>query len=122
MSKLSLTNTSLPAEFQKQVAKYGDRACVAYRDNQKGQYIDISWNEMNKMVRQLGCFLLSLGVKKGDRVALFSQNRPEWWIADMAILSVGAANVPIYATNSAEESRYILLNSGAKICITGSGQ
>ncbi|HPN11959.1 MAG TPA: long-chain fatty acid--CoA ligase, partial [Spirochaetota bacterium] len=119
MSKLSLTNTSLPAEFQKQVAKYGDRACVAYRDNQKGQYIDISWNEMNKMVRQLGCFLLSLGVKKGDRVALFSQNRPEWWIADMAILSVGAANVPIYATNSAEESRYILLNSGAKICITG---
>ncbi len=119
MSKLSLTNTSIPAAFKEQVATYGDRACVAYRDNQKGQYIDISWNEMNKMVRQLGCFLLSLGVRKGDRVALFSQNRPEWWIADLAILSVGAANVPIYATNSAEESRYILKNSGARICITG---
>jgi long-chain acyl-CoA synthetase len=120
MSKLDLKNTTLPVAFQDQVAKYGDRACVAYRDKQKGQYIDISWNEMNRKVRQLGCFLLSLGVKKGDRVALFSDNRPEWWVADMAILSVGAANVPIYATNSAEESRYILSNSGAKICITGS--
>lgn len=119
MSKLNLTNTSIPAAFMAQVATYGDRACVAYRDKQKGQYIDISWNEMNNMVRQLACYLLSLGVKKGDRVALFSQNRPEWWIADLAILSVGAANVPIYATNSADESRYILLNSGSKICITG---
>ncbi|HNW29849.1 MAG TPA: AMP-binding protein, partial [Spirochaetota bacterium] len=119
MSTLNLKNTSIPVVFQDQVAKYGDRACVAYRDNKQGKYVDISWNEMSRMVRQLGCYLLSAGVKKGDRVALFSQNRPEWWITDMAILSIGAVNVPIYATNSAEESRYILSNSGAKICIAG---
>ncbi len=119
MSTLNLKNTSIPVVFQDQVAKYGDRACVAYRDNKLGKYVDISWNEMNRMVRQLGCYLLSTGVKKGDRGALFSQNRPEWWISDMAILSIGAVNVPIYATNSAEESRYILSNSGAKICIAG---
>ena len=65
------------------------------------------------------CFLLSAGVKKGDRVGLFSPNRPEWWVADLAILSIGAADVPIYATNSAEESRYILSNSGSNICIVG---
>ena len=119
MSTLNLKNTTIPVAFQEQVAKYGDRACVAYRDNKLGKYVDISWNEMSRMARQLGCYLLSAGVKKGDRVALFSQNRPEWWISDLAILSVGAINVPIYATNSAEESRYILSNSGAKICIAG---
>ncbi len=120
MSTLNLKNTTIPVVFKEQVAKYSDRACVAYRDNKLGKYVDISWNEMNRMARQLGCYLLSAGVKKGDRVALFSQNRPEWWVADLAILSVGAINVPIYATNSAEESRYILINSGAKICIAGS--
>ncbi|MBN2158508.1 MAG: long-chain fatty acid--CoA ligase [Spirochaetes bacterium] len=115
-----LTNTTIPAVFQEQVAKYGDRACVAYRDNAKGQYIDISWNEMDRMVRELALYLISIGVKKGDRVGLFSPNRPEWWISDLAILSAGGVNVPIYATNSAEESRYILSNSGSKICIAGS--
>ncbi len=115
----TLTNTTIPAVFQEQVAKYGDRACVAYRDKIKGQYVDISWNEMDKKVKNLAYFLLSAGVKKGDRVGLFSPNRPEWWIADLAILSIGAVDVPIYATNSAEESRYILANSGSKICIAG---
>jgi long-chain acyl-CoA synthetase len=115
----TLINTSIPAVFQEQVAKYGDRACVAYRDKAKGQYVDISWNDMNRMVHQLGWYLLSLGVKKSDRIGLFSPNRPEWWVADLAILSIGAADVPIYATNSAEESRYILDNSGSKICLVG---
>jgi long-chain acyl-CoA synthetase len=115
----TLKNTSIPAVFQEQVAKYGDRACVAYRDRAKGHYVDISWNDMDRMVHQLGWYLLSLGVKKGDRIGLFSPNRPEWWVADLAILSIGAADVPIYATNSAEESRYILDNSGSKICLVG---
>ena len=114
-----LKNTSIPAVFQEQALKYGDRACVAYKDTGTGRYIDISWSEMNRKIHQLGWYLLSLGIKKGDRVAIFSPNRPEWWIADQAILSVGAVNVPIYATNSAEEARYIIENSDSRACITG---
>jgi long-chain acyl-CoA synthetase len=55
-------------------------------------------------------------------VALFSPNRYEWWVADLAILSIGAVDVPIYATNSAEESRYILDNSDSKICLVGTAR
>jgi long-chain acyl-CoA synthetase len=117
----TLKDTSIPAVFQEQVAKYGNRACVSYRDKLKGQYVDISWNDMNRMVHQLAWYLLSWGVKKGDRIGLFSPNRPEWWVADLAILSIGAVDVPIYATNSAEESRYIMDNSGSKICLVGTG-
>lgn len=118
----TLKNTSIPAVFQEQAAKYGDRACVAYKDTGTGSWVDISWNEMNRRIHQLGWYLLSLGIKKGDRVAIFSPNRPEWWIADQAILSVGGVDVPIYATNSAEEARYILENSDTRVCITGTGE
>jgi long-chain acyl-CoA synthetase len=110
--------TSMAAIFQNQVAKYGDKAVVAYKKD--GVYRDMSWNQLNELVNKIGCFLLSLGVKSGDRVALFSDNRYEWWVCDLAILSVGAVNVPIYATNSGEESRYIIDNSESKICFIGS--
>lgn len=97
---------SVAAIFQRQAAKYGDRACVAYKKD--GRYQDISWNRMNDMIRAIGSYLISKGIQPGQNVALFSPNRYEWWVIDQAILSIGAANVPIYATNSAEEARYVL--------------
>jgi len=108
--------TSIPACFQNRVEQFGDRAIVAYKKD--GVYTDISWKEMNEMVRNLGYFLISKGVKPGDKVSLFSPNRYEWWVTDLAILSIGAVNVPIYATNSAEESRYIIDNSDSIMCFT----
>jgi long-chain acyl-CoA synthetase len=119
MISIQLKYTTIPVIFQKLAARYGDRACVAYKDKKEGRYVDISWNEMNRDVQRLGRYLLSLGIKKGDRIAIFSPNRPEWWITDLAILSIGAVNVPIYATNSPEEARYILANSESRICFTG---
>ncbi len=108
---------SIPEMFQKQAEKYGDKACTAYK---KGDaYVDVSWSVMNKMVKNLAAFLIRKGVQPQDKVALFSQNRYEWWVVDQAILIIGAVNVPIYATNSAEETRYALDHSDSKICITG---
>ncbi len=106
---------SIPAVFQNRAEKFGERAICAFKNTQ-GVYEDISWNKMNTIVRNLGYFLIARGVKPGDKVALFSPNRWEWWATDLAILSVGAVNVPIYATNSAEESRYIIENSDAVMC------
>ncbi|MGD0820959.1 MAG: long-chain fatty acid--CoA ligase [Desulfomonilia bacterium] len=106
---------SIPAVFHNRSQQYGQRAIVAYK-NIHGVYEDVSWNKMNEMVCNLGYFLIGRGVQPGDKVALFSPNRYEWWVTDLAILSVGAVNVPIYATNSAEESRYIIENSDAKMC------
>jgi len=93
--------TSMGAIFQNRVQQHGDKPLVSFK-NKEGVWEDISWNRMNEMVRNLGCYLLSKGVKPGEKVALFSPNRYEWWVADLAILSIGAVNVPIYATNSAQ--------------------
>lgn len=109
--------TSVAAIFQNQAIKYGEKACIAFKKD--GQYTDISWNEMNSLIRSLGLYLISSGIKKGDTVAIFSPNRYEWWVADQAILSVGAVNVPIYATSSSEEASYILEHSESKICFVG---
>jgi long-chain acyl-CoA synthetase len=109
--------TSMGAIFQNQVMKYSDRACVACKTGVV--YADVSWNRMNEMVHGIGWYLMSAGIKRGDKVAVFSENRHEWWVCDMAILSIGAVTVPIYATNSAEEARYILHNSESKAVFCG---
>lgn len=110
--------TSMGAIFQNRVRAYGDRTLVKYK-NRQGVWEEISWSRLNGMVRDLGLFLVNRGVRPGDKVALFSPNRYEWWVADLAIISVGAVNVPIYATNSAEEARYIIENSDSRMCFVG---
>jgi len=66
-------------------------------------------------IKRIALGLADLGVKAGDRVAIISENRPEWSFTDLAILSLRAVNVPIYTTQAFEQIRYILEDSGAKI-------
>jgi len=63
-----------------------------------GEWRDISSEEMRRAVEELSMGLLVLGVEKGDRVALLSENRPEWAFVDLATLCAAAADVPIYPT------------------------
>jgi len=59
------------------------------------------------------------GLSKGDRVAILSENRPEWMIIDFACVTTGLVDVPIYATLTAEQTLYVLQNSGARvICVS----
>ena len=82
--------------------------------------IDDVWNylagpEVIERVRRIALGLAQLGVKAGDRIAIISENRPEWSLTDLAILSLRAVNVPIYTTQAVEQIRYILEDSGAKM-------
>lgn len=84
------------------------------------------WNYLSgpdaiERVRRIATGLASLGVKAGDRIAIISENRPEWSLTDLAILSLRAVNVPIYTTQAVEQIRYILEDSGAKMLFV-SGQ
>ena len=65
-------------------------------------------------VKNVALGLAALGIRPGDRIALLSENRPEWSIVDMAILSLGAINVPVYTTQAVDQIEYILADSGAK--------
>ena len=75
----------------------------------------ISGEEVIEKIKRLALGLADLGVKAGDRIAIISENRPEWSLTDLAILSLRAVNVPIYTTQAVEQIRYILEDSGAKM-------
>ncbi len=75
----------------------------------------MSGREVIETINRLALGLYKMGVRAGDRVAVMSENRPEWSLFDLALLSLRAVNVPIYTTQAVEQIRYILDDSGAKI-------
>src|SRR6266480_4726321 len=103
---------SLPAMFFGQADRLGDKPFLwAKRD---GRYQSLSWAEAARDVRRLALGLRSLGITRGDRVGLVSENRPEWIIADLAIMTAGAVTVPAYVTHTVDDHRHVLANSGAR--------
>ena len=82
-----------------------------------GQWRTTSWGEARDIVASLSAALIGLGIGRGDRVALVSENRPEWCLADLAIMAAGAITVPAYTTNTEADHTHILTNSGAKAAI-----
>ncbi len=86
----------------------------------KDVWENFSGEEIIEKIKRIALGLADLGVKAGDRVAIISENRPEWSFTDLAILSLRAVNVPIYTTQAVEQIRYILEDAGAKVlCISG---
>jgi long-chain acyl-CoA synthetase len=79
----------------------------------QGVWSALTWEEVERRVFRLAQSLAAEGVGPGDRVALLSQNRPEWALADFAVLSLGAVTVPIYPSLTADDVDYILRDSGA---------
>lgn len=76
---------------------------------------NLSGEAVIERIKYIALGLADLGVKAGDRIAIISENRPEWSLTDIAILSLRAVNVPIYTTQAVEQIRYILEDSGAKM-------
>jgi len=106
---------SLPAMFIAVAAERGSRPFLwAKRD---GTYQSLSWREAARLVNRLARGLVVLGVQPGDRVVLASENRPEWALADLAIMSAGAITVPAYTTNTVDDHRHVFGNSGARVVI-----
>ena len=108
--------------FEQATQDYGDKPALAHKPK-GGTYQDISYTEFAESVDVFSKGLNALGVQKGDRVAILSENRPEWAITDFGILKSGAVNVPMFSTLTAAQVGYILKDSGAKvICVSTKDQ
>ncbi|HTZ35387.1 MAG TPA: long-chain fatty acid--CoA ligase [Stellaceae bacterium] len=106
---------SLPAMFFATAERCGDKPFLwAKRD---GRYAPLSWADAADTVVRLARGLVALGVQPGDRVVLAAENRPEWAIADLAIMSAGAITVPAYITNTVDDHRHVLGDSGARAVV-----
>ncbi|MEE9549942.1 MAG: AMP-binding protein, partial [Candidatus Binatia bacterium] len=104
---------SLAEMFVCQAKRYGNR--VLYRFARDSQWHSYTWEESFCLVREIALGLVSLGVKKGDRVVIFSANRVEWSLIDWANICIGALTVPLYPTSAADEVGRILDNSESTV-------
>ena len=98
-----------------QLEKFPQDDCFA--DKIDGNWVKTSSQEYINKAIALSKGLIALGIKPGDKVALISNNRSEWNIADVAILQIGAVSVPIYPTISEKDYNYIFNNAEIKLCI-----
>ena len=80
----------------------------------------LSWEDVELSVKSIARSLIDLGILKGDRVVILSENRPEWQIADLAIMSIGAITVPVYTTSTTADYSHVINHSGARCMIISS--
>jgi long-chain acyl-CoA synthetase len=111
---------NLVAMFFDQAARLGERPWLwAKRD---GAFRPTRWNDAARDVTALAHGLRGLGIAPGDRVALVAESRPEWAIADFAIMAAGGVTVPAYVTNTAADHRHVLTDSGARVVIVSTAK
>ncbi len=104
--------TTLPALCLEAIRSFNKADALNKR--QDGEWLHIAAGTFIERVRRIALGLAELGIRAGDRVAILSENRPEWSITDLAILALRAVNVPIYTTQAVDQVRYILEDSGAR--------
>src|SRR5215472_19281206 len=98
--------------FQESVERYRGREFLQFKRD--SQWQRLTYYDVADRVRELAMGLYGLGLRAGDRLAIWSENRPEWNIADLATLALGAVDVPIYTTQARDQIEYILSDSGAR--------
>jgi len=106
---------SLPAMFFEQADRVGDKPFLWMKQDRR--YQPVTWSTAARDVRRLAQGLRALGIGPGERVALVAENRPEWVVADLAVMSAGAITVPAYVTNTVEDHRHVFAASGARAVI-----
>ena len=106
---------NLVTMFFRQADQFGERPLLWHK--RKGSYAPLTWREVAVQVCMLARGLRSLGAIPGDRIALLSENRPAWLVADLAIMATGAVTVPAYTTNTEADHLHILDDSGASVVI-----
>ena len=103
--------------IREKVKLYQHKNAVYFK--KKGAWVGISWIDFGKQIENVSKALLQYGISKQQNIAVFAQNMPEWIIADIAIMSIRAVTVPIYATNSNMELEYIINDAEISVIFVG---
>src|SRR3982074_2290911 len=98
-----------------QCRAYGDAQRVAALRKMGGAWKPLTWGELGGLAEEAAWGLIAVGIKGGDKVSLVASTRVEWTVADLGVAHAGAVSVPIYHSNTADEIRYIVQNSGATL-------
>ena len=109
---------NLVSLFLTRAAENGDKPFLWAK--REGEWRATSWADAARQVASLASSFRQIGLRPGDRVALVSENRPEWLISDLAIMAAGCVTVPTYTTNTTRDHLHVLENSGARAVVISS--
>src|SRR5207247_3633161 len=115
----SETPSTLPAFCLDALAKHNKPDAVS--EKRDHEWAHVSAQDFIQRVRHIALGLKDLGIEPGDRIALISENRPDWSIADLAILSVGAVTAPFYSTQAIYQIQFILCYVGSRCLLISGG-
>jgi long-chain acyl-CoA synthetase len=101
--------------LRESIERFGSRRALGVKAGKEYSYL--TYDELWDRVRQLRRGLTVLGVKKGDRIAILSENRPEWAMTDLAAQSLGVVTVPIYSTLPPAQVQYMVADSAARVLV-----
>lgn len=104
--------------FNAAVDRFRDDEFLRYKKD--ADWHSLTYGEVARRVRELALGLSSLGLRSKDRIAIWSENRPEWNIADLASIAISAVDVPVYTTQARDQVEYILGDSGARAIFVSS--
>lgn len=110
---------TIPQLFYGVAAHYAGSShpALRHKDRRSKEWLDITWDELKQQVHAMAGYLHQAGVRPGDRVAILSENRPEWAVTDLATQILGAVNVSLYTSLPASQVGYIVKDSGAKLLV-----
>lgn len=114
-----MITTHIGEEIRDKATKYQSENAIYYKNIELNTWVGISWLDFGKKTQDLSKALLNFGVQEHQNVAIFSENSPEWIIADIAIMSIRGITVPIYATNSKKEVEYIINDAEVSVLFVG---
>ena len=109
---------SITSVFYHQAEDLNDRPYLWKKSGDK--YISLNWTQVKEQVKSIASYFQDIGILEGDRVLILSENRPEWQIVDLAIMSIGAISVPAYTTSTTNDYKYIIEHSGARCAVVSS--
>lgn len=104
--------------LDKNFKKYPFKPAIGFRKAE--QWKELNWTDFRRLVNKTANALREAGIGENDKVAIYSDNSPEWITFDLAALALGAITVPVYATNNTEQAEYIINDAACKIILVGS--
>ena len=110
---------NIVAKILKNVDSYGNEDAVQFKHYNSKDWESYTWNKFSELIKKTSAALLTIGLQKQENVAIFSQNKVEWSIADLGIMGTGAVTVPIYATNTAGQAKYIIDEAEIRFVFVG---
>ena len=112
---LSLPFRSANEVWTRRVGESGDRAAYKYKED--GSWRDVSWREADQAASEVAAGLAASRIRPGDRICILAQTRYEWMLCDVGGVLAGAVTVPIYPSSTADQTAYIVRDSGARLVV-----